>query len=64
MSETKQHAIRFPIDLYEKLRILAELDDRNLNAEVVYAVRLIIADYERRNGPIAVTPPDNAPTPG
>ena len=61
---TINHTIRFPDDLYAKLKAMAVLDDRNINSEVVAIVRATVADYERRNGPIAVTPPDNAPTPG
>ncbi|MBK8772661.1 MAG: toxin-antitoxin system HicB family antitoxin [Rhizobiales bacterium] len=61
---TVKHMIRFPDDLYAKIKVIAERDERSINYEVAALIRLAIADYERRNGPIAVTPPDNAPTPG
>ena len=64
MAKSVIHATRIPKDLYEKLRIMAERDRRSINGEMVAIIEATIADYERRNGPIAVTPPDNAPTPG
>lgn len=53
-TETAAHTVRFPLDVYAKLRKLAQLERRPINSEVVVAVEKLIADYERENGPILV----------
>ena len=51
MSEkTIRHVIRFPPDLYEKLRKIAEKEERSINGEVVIAVRQLVARYEQEHG--------------
>ena len=51
MSEkTIKHVIRFPPDLYEKLRKIAEKEERSINGEVVIAVRQLVARYEQEHG--------------
>ena len=42
--------IRFPPDLYEKLRKIAEKEERSINGEVVIAVRQLVARYEQEHG--------------
>ena len=59
---TTNHTIRFPDDLYAKLKALAVLEDRNVNSEVVAIIRAAVTDYERRNGPIS-PPPDKTQSP-
>ncbi len=49
---TIKHVIRFPEDVYAKLRKIAEADDRSINWEVVAAVKLLIAEHERKHGTI------------
>ncbi len=51
------HMIRFPDDVYAKLRTIAKDDDRSVNWEVVAAVKLLIADYEQRNGTVVLPNP-------
>ncbi len=45
-------SFRLPEDMYAKLRILAKMEERSINAEILIAVRALIADYERRHGVI------------
>jgi len=52
--ETIKHVIRFPNDLYRKLKRLAELEDRSINSQVVASLRQIIDLYEKEHGPIIV----------
>ncbi len=48
MSEkTVKHVIRFPSDLYDKLRKIAEKEDRSINWEVIAAVKLLVAQHEQ-----------------
>ncbi len=50
MSEkTVRHVIRFPSDLYDKLRKIAEKEDRSINWEVVTAVRLLVERHEQQD---------------
>lgn len=56
--------LRIPVELDGKLKAIAHLELRSLNRQVVHMVATFVADYERRNGPVAVTPPDNAQAPG
>ena len=49
MSEkTVRHVIRFPPDLYDKLRKIAEKEERSINWEVIAAVRLLVEQHERQ----------------
>lgn len=48
-----RHVIRFPDDVYEKLRKIAEKQDRSINWEVVAAVKLLVEQYEREHGAIS-----------
>lgn len=49
MSEkTVRHVIRFPSDLYDKLRKIAEKEERSINWEVIAAVRLLVEQHERQ----------------
>jgi hypothetical protein len=50
-----RHVIRFPPDVYEKLREIAEQEDRSINWEVVAAVRLLVEQHAQRTSP---TPDD------
>ena len=51
MSEkTVRHVIRFPSDVYDKLRKVAEKEDRSINWEVVAAVKHLVEQYEREHG--------------
>lgn len=48
MSEkTIRHVIRFPPDVYDKLREIAKDEDRSINWEVVAAVRLLVERHAR-----------------
>jgi hypothetical protein len=40
--------IRFPSDLVEELRTLAEQEERSINGEVVHAVREYVASKKRK----------------
>jgi len=44
--ETVKHVIRFPADVYAKLREIAEREERSINWEVVAAVKLLIEKRE------------------
>ena len=49
MSEkTVRHVIRIPSDLYDKLRKIAEKEERSINWEVIAAVRLLVEQHERQ----------------
>ena len=47
-----RHVIRFPPDVYEALREIAEQEERSINWEVVAAVKLLIEKHEQEHGPI------------
>ena len=53
MSETTvKHVIRFPADVYVKLRKVAEKEDRSINSQVIAFIRQSIEQYERNHGTI------------
>lgn len=47
-----QTGLRLEEGLYEKLRVLSELEGRSLNNLMEYIARRYIADYESQNGPL------------
>lgn len=47
-----KHMIRFPEEVYSKLRKIAEKEDRSINWEVITAVKLLIEKYEQEHGPL------------
>ena len=52
-----QTGLRLHETEYEKLKILAERERRSLNNLVEYAVQKYLDDYERTNGPIDLSDP-------
>lgn len=48
--------LRLPEELYEKLRFLAYVDNRSVNREIEYTIECYIKEFERKNGPIRVSP--------
>lgn len=54
MDKTVRHNIRFPEDLYKKLRRIAALEDRSINSQVLASLRQMIEQYEKEHGLIAV----------
>jgi len=55
-TEPVKHMIRFPGDIYPKLRKIAEKEERSINWEVITAVKLLIEKYEQEHGPLNVEP--------
>lgn len=50
-----RHVIRFPADVYDALREIAEQEERSINWEVVAAVKLLVEQHAHRTAP---TPDD------
>lgn len=48
-----QTGLRLEEGLYEKLKILSEMEGRSLNNLVEFIVRRYVAEYEMQNGPLA-----------
>jgi len=51
--KTIRHTIRFPEDIYEKLREISAKDDRSINWEVITAVRLLVEKHEKERGTLS-----------
>ena len=51
-----KHMIRFPADVYAKLRQIAEKEERSINWTVVAAVKQYVEQYERQHGTLPVQP--------
>lgn len=49
-----QTGLRLEEGLYEKLKILSELEGRSLNNLVEFIARRYVAEYEAQNGPLAL----------
>jgi hypothetical protein len=53
MPTTKvQTGQRFDEDLLRKITYIAKKESRSLNNQVEYAVKRLVADYEKEHGPI------------
>lgn len=53
-TEPIKHMIRFPSDVYSKLRQIAEKEDRSINWEVIAAVKLLIEKHEQEHSPLSI----------
>jgi hypothetical protein len=51
-NDTVKHVIRFPSNLYAKLRKLAEIEHRSINNQVVAAIEQMVEQHERERGPL------------
>lgn len=49
-----QTGLRINEQLYEKVKVLAEIEQRSLNNLMEYAVKKFIDDFEAKNGPIQI----------
>lgn len=56
MTDQNKLVVRFPAELYAKLRTLAELENRSINGQVLTAVKTLIERYEAEHGVIQPTP--------
>ena len=61
-SKYPMRALRIDDELYAKLCRLADKDERSFNAECTYALKLFVAEQERRYGKIPVDTPDTEGT--
>ena len=53
-TDKKPTMLRLTEEMYEKVRYLAYLEHRSMNAEIEFAISKYIADFERTNGAISV----------
>ena len=51
-TDKKPTMLRLTSDMYEKIRYLAYLEHRSMNAEIEYAIDSYIAFFEKQHGPI------------
>ena len=47
-----QTGLRLEESLYEKLKVLSEIEGRSLNNLMEYIARRYVSDYEAQNGPL------------
>lgn len=52
MKKEVRQTVRFPGEVYSKLRKVAEREDRSINWEVIAAVKLLIEQHENKHGPL------------
>ena len=53
MTEKFATQIRFEEKTYDKLKIIAEREQRSLNAQMVYFILQSLKEYEKENGPVS-----------
>lgn len=53
-TEKKPTMLRLTNEMYEKVRYLAYMEHRSINAEIEYALATYISDYEQQHGVISV----------
>ena len=53
-TDKKPTMLRLPEDVYEKVRFLAYLEHRSINAEIEHALACYINMYEQQHGTISV----------
>ena len=56
-TDKKPTMLRLTDDMYEKIRYLAYLEHRSMNAEIEYAIDSYITSFEKTNGTISVPAP-------
>ena len=56
-TEKKPTMLRLTNEMYEKVRYLAYLEHRSMNAEIEYALFSYISDYEKQHGVISIPDP-------
>lgn len=47
-----QTGLRLEEELYEKVKLLADMEGRSINNLVEFITRQYVANYERQNGPL------------
>ena len=55
--EKRPTMLRLPPEIYEKVRYLAFVERRSINAQIEHALSIYIADYEKQHGPIQLPEP-------
>lgn len=61
MKEEVRQTVRLPRELYGKLQLLADKEQRSINGQIIASLRQTIAQHEREHGPLAGSP-DNFQT--
>ena len=56
-TDKKPTMLRLTEEMYEKIRYIAYLEHRSMNAEIVYALSCYVKMYEQKNSPISFPPP-------
>lgn len=57
-SNIPMRGLRMPDELYLKLKYIAKMESRSYNQEAVYILQKYVAEYEKENGSILVSPDD------
>ena len=50
MEKDKHLGLRIDSDTHRKLKSMAEYNGRSINGEVLYLIRQVISEYEKRHG--------------
>ena len=53
-NKLKSYPLRMEEEIKEKLKVIAKENERNLNGEIVYAVKKHIREYEAEHGEIEI----------
>lgn len=56
-TEKRPTMLRLPEETYDKVRYLAFVERRSVNAQIEHALSVYIKDYEKRYGPIQIPKP-------
>ena len=56
-TDKKPTMLRLTEDMYEKIRFLAYLEHRSMNAEIEHALSCYISSYEQQHGTISIPTP-------
>lgn len=51
-SDIKSVSIRIPLELLQKLRYIADYEERSVNNQVIYWIREYMRDFEEKHGVI------------
>lgn len=53
-TDKKPTMLRLTEEMYEKIRYLAYLEHRSMNAEIEYALSCYVKMYEQKNAPLSI----------
>ena len=53
--QANPYPLRLPIEVMDKLKVIAKENSRSINSEILYQTKRVIAEYEAEHGQIELS---------